>query len=100
VSLSLGTKVEHNSYTGFEYEPSGQLVWNLTPRQTLWASASRAIRQPARADFHIRADVAVVPLDSGGFGVIELTGNTNRKAERLYDFEVGYRAQASQRLSI
>ena len=98
--LTLGTKLEHNSYTGFEYEPSAQLVWNLTTRQTLWASASRAIRQPARADFNILADVAIVPLDNGGFGVVELTGNPNRKAERLYDFEVGYRAQATQRLSL
>jgi iron complex outermembrane receptor protein len=98
--LTLGTKVEHNSYTGLEFEPSGQLVWNLTDRQTAWASVSRAIRQPARADFHIRADVAIVPLDNGGFGVVELTGNPDRKAERLYDFEVGYRAQATQRLSL
>ena len=98
--LTLGTKVEHNSYTGLEYEPSGQLVWNLTDRQSLWASASRAIRQPARADFEIRADIAVVELDNGGFGVIELTGNPDRKAERLYDFEAGYRAQVSQRLSV
>jgi iron complex outermembrane recepter protein len=97
--LTLGTKLEHNSYTGFEYEPSGQLVWSLTNRQTLWASASRAIRQPARADSDIRADVALVPLDQGGLGVVELTGNPNRAAERLYDFEMGYRAQPTQRLS-
>jgi iron complex outermembrane receptor protein len=96
--LTLGTKLEYNSYTGFEYEPSGQLVWNLTNQQTLWASASRAIRQPARADFNILADVAIVSLSNGGFGVVELTGNPNRKAERLYDFEVGYRAQVNPRL--
>jgi len=98
--LTLGTKLEHNSYTGFEYEPSVQLVWNLTTWQTLWASASRAVRQPAHADFNIRADVAIVPLDNGGFGFVELTGNPNRKAERLYDFEVGYRAQATKWLSL
>jgi iron complex outermembrane receptor protein len=98
--LTLGTKLEHNSYTGFEYEPSAQLVWNLTTRQAVWASASRAIRQPARADFNILADVALVSLENGGVGVVELTGNPNRKAERLYDFELGYRAQATQRLSL
>jgi len=100
LSLTLGTKVEHNSYTGLEYEPSAQLVWSLTDRQTLWASASRAIRQPARADFNIRADVALIPLDGGGFGIVELTGTPDRKAERLYDFEVGYRAQVNPRLSL
>src|SRR5579859_1802563 len=100
LSLTLGTKVEHNSYTGLEYEPSGQLVWNLTDRQSVWASAARAIRQPARADFNILADVAIVPLNNGGFGVVELTGNPLRKAERLYDFEVGYRASVTQHLSL
>ena len=100
LGLTLGTKVEHNSYTGFQFEPSGQLVWNLTDRQTLWASASRAIREPARADFNIRADVALIPLDAGGFGIVELTGTPNRKAERLYDFEVGYRAQVTPRVSL
>ena len=100
LALTLGTKVEHNSYTGFEFEPSAQLVWNMTDRQTLWASASRAIRQPARADFNIRADVALIPLDNGGFGIVELTGIPNRKAERLYDFEVGYRAQLTPRISL
>jgi len=98
--LTIGTKLEHNAYTGLEFEPSTQLVWNMTPHQTLWASASRAIRQPARADSDIRADVAIVPLDQGGVGVVELTGDPTRKAERLYDVEVGYRAQATPRLSL
>src|SRR5579883_434023 len=28
--LTLGTKIEHNDYTGFELEPSGRLQWNIT----------------------------------------------------------------------
>ncbi len=99
LSLTLGTKLEHNSYTGFEYEPSAQLVWNPTDRQTLWVSASRAIRQPAAADFYIRADIPGAAPD-GGAGIEELIGNPNRTAERLYDFEVGYRAQPTERLSL
>ena len=99
LSLILGSKFEHNSYTGFEYEPSAQLVWNLNDRQAFWASASRAIRQPSRADFDLDADVAVISAGSG-LGVVELSGNPHRKAERLYDFELGYRAQISKQLSL
>ncbi len=44
VSLTLGSKFEHNALTGFEYEPSAQLVWTPSSRHTLWASAARAIR--------------------------------------------------------
>ena len=101
LSLTLGSKLEHNSYTGVEYEPSGQLVWNLTDRQTLWTSVSRAIRQPARANFYLKADTATFALPNGGFGVIEITGATNlQRAERLYDFEGGYRNQLTKRLSL
>jgi iron complex outermembrane recepter protein len=99
LSFILGSKFEHNSYTGFEYEPSAQLVWNVTNRQALWASASRAIRQPSRADFDLDVDVAVIPAGTG-LGVVELLGNPHRKAERLYDFELGYRAQISKQLSL
>jgi iron complex outermembrane receptor protein len=97
--LILGSKFEHNPYTGFEYEPSAQLVWNLTSRQTVWASASRAIRQPSRADFHLDVDVASFPVGNE-LAVVELLGNTNRKAERLHDFELGYRTQISKQLSL
>jgi iron complex outermembrane recepter protein len=99
LSLTLGSKFEHNAYTGFEYEPGAQLVWTPTGRQAIWMSASRAIRQPARADDDLRVDVALIPLDHGGSGVVELIG-THRNAERLHDFEAGYRAQMSKRLSV
>src|SRR5579872_3784701 len=101
LSLTLGTKLEHNSYTGFEYEPSGQLVWNRTNRQTFWVAASRAIRQPSRANFYLETDIATFTLPNGGFGVVELTGDSGlQKAQRLYDFEAGYRDQLSKRLSL
>jgi len=99
LSLILGSKFEHNSYTGFEYEPSAQLVWNFNARQAFWASASRAIRQPSRADFNLDVDVAVIPVGTA-LGVVELLGNTHRKAERLHGFELGYRAQISKQLSL
>ena len=99
LSLILGSKFEHNSYTGFEYEPSAQLVWNFNDRQAFWASASRAIRQPSRADFNLDVDVAVIPAGTA-LGVVELLGNTHRKAELLHDFELGYRAQISKQLSL
>ena len=31
--LTLGAKFEHNDYTGFENEPSGQLVWTPSKRR-------------------------------------------------------------------
>jgi iron complex outermembrane recepter protein len=40
--LTIGTKIEHNDYTGFEFQPSGRLAWKLSQKQTLWAAISRS----------------------------------------------------------
>lgn len=98
--LVVGSRLEHNSYTGFEFEPGAQLVWTPTERQSVWASAARAIRQPARADTGIRIDLAIVPLNNGGFGVKEVTADPNRKAEELIAYQFGYRAEISKKLSL
>ncbi len=98
--FTLGSKLEHNGYTGFEFEPSAQLAWTPTNRQAIWVSAARAIRQPARADTDLQVDVAAFPLDNGTLGVVELVGNPNRKAEELVSYQVGYRAQVSNQLSL
>jgi len=99
LSFTLGSKLEHNAYTGFEFEPSAQLAWTLPRRQELWVSAARAIRQPARADTAIRIDVATVTLDDGSFGVVQIAGDPHRKAEELIGYQLGYRAQATHALS-
>jgi iron complex outermembrane receptor protein len=99
LSITLGSKVEHNHFTGFEYEPSVQLVWALTAKQTVWASAARAIREPSTGDEGVQLDEAIVPLGSM-FGLIKLVGNPNLKAEQLRDFEAGYRAQVNKRFSL
>ena len=98
--VTIGSKFEHNAYTGFEYEPSAQLVWTPTHRQTFWASAARAIRQPARKDTDVQLDYATQPLPNGGFAVLQINGNPNLKAERVRDFEAGYRTQLTPRLSL
>src|SRR5882762_5609441 len=46
--LTLGTKIEHNDYTGFEIQPSGRVNWTFSPSHTLWAAISRAVRTPSR----------------------------------------------------
>jgi len=97
--LTLGSKLEHNDYTGWEYEPGAQLVWTPSEHHTFWTSASRAIRQPNRADFGARLNVAVTPID-GMLALITLSGDNGVKAEKLHDYEVGYRSQIHPRLQV
>jgi iron complex outermembrane receptor protein len=100
VSLTLGSKLERNAYSGFEYEPSAQLVWTPTPRQTIWLSASQAIRQPSRQDTGIQFDESIVPLGAGNFGVAQVRTDNNIQAEQLRDYELGYRAQITKQFSL
>ncbi|HLW76094.1 MAG TPA: TonB-dependent receptor, partial [Bryobacteraceae bacterium] len=100
LSLTVGSKFELNDYTGFEFEPSAQLIWTPTARQTLWASAARAVRQPNMTDLQLRGDVAIVPAPGFPFGVITTQGNPNPVAEAVKDYELGYRVQAGKRLFV
>jgi iron complex outermembrane receptor protein len=97
--LTLGSKVEHNEYTGFEYEPSVRMAWAPTKRHTVWASASRAIRQPSREDTGVALTLAEFPLDPYTLVTTRLYGNPHFQSEELRDVEIGYRAEWTRRLS-
>ena len=40
IVLTAGSKVEHNDYTGFEFEPDLRARWNPTEKQVVWAAVS------------------------------------------------------------
>jgi iron complex outermembrane receptor protein len=95
LALTLGTKVEHNDYTGFEFGPSARLAWTPTERQTVWAAVSRAVRAPSRIDRDIRLPTP------GAAPVVEnlLIGGAGFKSETVIAYELGYRAQLGAKLS-
>ena len=99
--FTLGTKLEHNPYTGLETEPSARLLWNPPgSSHAVWAAAGKSIRQPARADNAIVADMENVPLAPGMVQVVRLYGNPEIRNEELRDFEAGYRGTLTKSLSI
>ena len=99
-SITLGSKIEHNAYTGFENEPSAQAIWTPSAHQTVWASASRAIRQPAIFETDAKFNIGFYPLGGGEFGIATLSGDPHPQNETLRDFETGYRNQIGKRLSV
>jgi iron complex outermembrane receptor protein len=98
--LTVGSKVEHNAFSGFEYEPSVRIAWTPTKRHTFWAAASRAIRQPTRGETGVKVTLLEIPLDPYTQLTTRLYGNPNFRSEELRDAEVGYRAQWTKRLSL
>ena len=97
-SFTLGTKVEHNDYTGFEFQPSAQLSWTPNDQHTLWGSVSRAVSTPSRAYTDSRFQV-VVPLPVGTARTV-ISGNSSLQAEELTAYEVGYRVSPATNLFV
>jgi len=87
--LTLGTKLEHNDYTGFEWEPNTRLRWNFTSGQMLWAAISRAVRTPSRID----RDLVEPTHLPAPFPQSILSGGPDFESETVIAYELGYRAQ-------
>jgi iron complex outermembrane receptor protein len=108
VRLTIGTKLEHNDYTGFEFQPNARLLFKPTERHSLWFAASRAVRTPSRAEDDIRIIANVIPAGTPGTPCatsplpcyIGFTGNHGFDAEELIAFEAGYRQQVLDNLGI
>jgi iron complex outermembrane recepter protein len=96
VRLTLGTKLEHNDFSGFEVQPSLRAAWNLADTQTVWGAISRAVRVPTR----LERDVDIDATDPAGNPVVVLLGNRDFHAEEVLAFEAGYRWQPMHDLSL
>jgi iron complex outermembrane receptor protein len=82
--VALGSKVEHNDYTGFEIEPSGRISWQLSPSGLLWTAVSRALRTPSRIDREL-----FIPSQPP----YSLAGGPGFHSEEELAYELGYRHQ-------
>ncbi|HEV8537610.1 MAG TPA: TonB-dependent receptor [Bacteroidota bacterium] len=89
--VTLGSKFEHNDFSGFEYQPSVKLAWLFDPTKTAWAAFTRAVRTPSRIDRDFYVPAAPPFL---------LAGGVNFNSEKVYAYEVGYRHQLSSALTV
>ncbi|HXT41940.1 MAG TPA: TonB-dependent receptor, partial [Candidatus Angelobacter sp.] len=94
--VTLGSKLEHNDFTGFEYQPGGRISWTPTDRQTLWASISRAVRTPSQAEDDIQ--LRQVTTTPGVQALIQ--GNREFDSEELLAYEAGYRWRPLDRITL
>jgi len=102
--LTLGSKFEHNDYTGFEVQPSVRFLWKPRARHTAWMAISRAVRTPSRAEHDVRANGTVFPPDALFPGsppaMNSLLGSRDFDSEKLLAYELGYRILATDELSV
>jgi iron complex outermembrane receptor protein len=96
---SVGTKLEHNYFTGFNLQPTARITWALKDRDMLWAAISGAQRTPSRGETGIRDNLSVEPGPDNLPIVISIIGNPAQKNERLIASEAGFRKAFTDRLS-
>ncbi len=82
--ITGGLKAESNVYTGTEWLPTLRAAYQLGESGLVWASASRAVRAPARLDreFFFPANPPFV-----------IAGGPNFRSEVARVYELGYRGQ-------
>lgn len=101
--LTLGSKVEHNDYSGFEFQPSVRALWKLEAGGSVWGSISRAVRVPARAEHDGTWDRFVVPASPPGMPLpvlVRVQTDDSFDSEKLIAYEVGYRRQYSEEFGL
>ncbi len=94
--LTVGSKIEHNDFTGVEFQPSAKLAYHIDDSQTLWGAVSRAVRTPSRAEDDIQLIVGTVP--PGVF--IRQQGDSAFESEDVIAYELGYRSKPTTDISI
>ncbi|MDR3512604.1 MAG: TonB-dependent receptor [Caulobacteraceae bacterium] len=99
VHLIGGVKVEHNTFTGWDDEPSLRLVWEPTPNQTVWAAVSRSVRAPSITEEFLRFNIVGTPATATSPPtLLAIIGNPGKQeSERATSFEVGYRTTLTPR---
>jgi iron complex outermembrane receptor protein len=103
--VTVGSKFEHNPYTGFEFEPNVRVLGTLTKDQSVWAAVSRAVRTPALTEEGLQLNAGIIPPGTAPLNsplpVIEaIFGSPQFRSEDLLAYEVGYRVQATSTFSL
>ncbi len=95
LKVTFGTKVEHNIYTDFEFEPSARAIYSISEKSNVWTAVSRAVRTPSR----IESDATILGAASAPAVFTLATPSHDLDAEKLIAYEAGYRNQMLDKLS-
>lgn len=91
--LSGGAKLEWNDYSGWNAQPSARLAFRPTPRHTLWAAATRAVRTSSRVERDIVFYSSLSPTQPL---FTRLEGWPDFRPESVVALEAGYKASLSR----
>jgi len=94
--LTVGAKLQHNNFSGFDIQPTGRVLWNPNPHQSFWAAITRAVTTPSRIEEGVQIFGGELPTTPPTF--LFVSGNPRFRSERLLGYEGGYRQLFSPKL--
>lgn len=105
LSLTIGSKFEHNDYSGFEVQPSAKIMWAPHNQHRLWAGVSRAVRTPSRMEHSATFMSRIIPpqtppLFSPVSAAAIVHANPDYDSETVIAYEAGYRTTFFKSVSL
>jgi len=98
--LTIGSKLENNSYTAWEVQPNLRLLWKPNEKSVWWGAVSRAVRMPTRAERSVIIQAYYEGMTSGLPMISRIYGSPDFHSEEVTAYELGYRSQPHQNLSL
>lgn len=101
-SITLGSKFEHNTYTGWELQPTGRFTWTPDDDQTIWGAVSRAVRTPSPVERDGFIAALGLPDDGvqGFDGLVAFVPGKDMQSEKLTAYELGWRARTDDDITV
>jgi iron complex outermembrane receptor protein len=100
VRITAGSKLEWNSFSGIEVQPTVRVLWAPAPAHSMWTAVSRAVRVPSRNE---RDQFELDSISENDEGQVEydlLMASPVFRPEKLTSYEAGYRFVSAARLSV
>lgn len=97
--ITLGAKLEHNSYSGFALQPNFRVLWMPNSHSTVWVGISRASENASRVEADARSNDSAFVDSTGVTTLISNFGKHRLLPENVTAYELGHRAQVKKWLS-
>jgi iron complex outermembrane receptor protein len=99
LKLTWGSKIEHNFYSGFAFQPDVRLAWISTERTATWMAISRASESSSRTDSDVRTNDDVSLAADGTIILASTFGTEHLPPENVIAYEFGSRWQPGTKIS-
>ena len=100
VVLTLGGLGGWEDYTGYGFQPMGRILWAPAANRTVWFGVSHAHRNPSFLETSARQNLEALAGPGGEPELISSFGNPHQKLEQVVAWELGYRQQVANRVSV